>query len=214
MPAIGLYRIQASRTGQFLGFTEPVFGPDITETLDGVTVTYPEFCSMIFKRLIKGKIAKFPVKRFWKEEYAKASNKTSAPNKMWLTKPKFMICKCTESLGYRIAFPEEVSQEPTYEEMEGKTEILDTDKILEFPSVNGVDKLKQALNISPAETQEIITEEAPEEIVDEGLPIMPIGKYKGKSMDEIPENYLQWLSANNKDYKSLAEQELIRRQAN
>lgn len=98
--------------------------------------------------------------------------------------------------------------------MEGKTEMLDTDKILEFPSVNGVDKLKQALNISPAETQEIITEEAPEEIVDEGLPIMPIGKYKGKSMDEIPENYLQWLSANNQDYKPLADQELIRRQAN
>ena len=41
MPGVNLYRIQASRSGQFAGMSEPEFGPDITATIGGQSITYP-----------------------------------------------------------------------------------------------------------------------------------------------------------------------------
>lgn len=40
MPGIGLYRIQAYRSGDYAGANEPEFGPDVTQTLSGVEVTF------------------------------------------------------------------------------------------------------------------------------------------------------------------------------
>ncbi|HBS7904441.1 TPA: recombinase RecT, partial [Klebsiella pneumoniae] len=44
MPGIGLYRIQADRSGSYAGAKEPEFGPDVTLTLTGIEVTVPQWC--------------------------------------------------------------------------------------------------------------------------------------------------------------------------
>ena len=52
MPGIGHYRIQATRSGVYLGKTEPEFGPDVEKTMGGtkkpsVGATGPEATSSI-----------------------------------------------------------------------------------------------------------------------------------------------------------------------
>jgi len=46
MPGIGLYRTQAARSGQYAGVTDPEFGPDVTESVGGVSITFPAWCKV------------------------------------------------------------------------------------------------------------------------------------------------------------------------
>ena len=88
MPGIGLYRIQASRTEQLAGVSEPEYGDNITEKLGSVEVTYPEWCKVTVRRITKtGYIAEFTAKEFWKENYATKSRDDKSPNAMWLKRP-------------------------------------------------------------------------------------------------------------------------------
>lgn len=120
MPGIGLYRIQAARSGEFAGTSEPEFGDDITETLDGVCITYPAWCKVTVKRLMSnGSVAEFTAKEFWKENYATKGKDSKAPNTMWAKRPYAQIAKCAEAQALRKAFPE-VGSQPTADEMEGK----------------------------------------------------------------------------------------------
>lgn len=122
MPGVGLYRIQASRTGQFAGMTEPEFGPDVTANLGGQTVTYPEWARVTVKRvLMSGHIAEFTAREYWTENYAQKGGKerSIAPNAMWTKRPRGQIAKCAAAQALRIAFPE-LGAAPTAEEMEGK----------------------------------------------------------------------------------------------
>lgn len=120
MPGVGLYRIQASRTGVLAGISEPEFGPSITMDLSGVSVTFPEWCRVTVKRLMPGgNIAEFVAKEFWLENYATAGKDTQKPNSMWMRRTFGQIAKCAEAQALRKACPE-VGQQPTAEEMEGK----------------------------------------------------------------------------------------------
>lgn len=120
MPGVGLYRTQAARTGQYAGISDPEFGPEITETLDGSSITYPKFCKVTVKRMLaNGATVEFSATEFWKENYATAGRKTSAPNQMWGRRPFGQIAKCVEAQALRKAFPE-VGSAPTADEMEGK----------------------------------------------------------------------------------------------
>jgi len=120
MPGIGLYRIQAARTGQYAGMSKPEYGPDTTATLDGVQVTFPEWCKIVVRRLLpNGVIAEFAAVERWLENYATSSNKTTAPNAMWKKRPYGQLAKCAEAQALRKAFPE-IGAQPTAEEMEGK----------------------------------------------------------------------------------------------
>lgn len=120
MPGIGLYRIQASRSGEFAGTSEPEFGNDITETLDGIAITYPSWCKVTVKRLMaNGIIAEFTAKEFWKENYATKGKDSKSPNTMWLKRPYAQVAKCAEAQALRKAFPE-IGSQPTADEMEGK----------------------------------------------------------------------------------------------
>ncbi len=141
MPGIGLYRTQAARSGQYAGVSEPEYGEDVTESLSGVSVTYPKWCKVTVKRLMaNGSIAEFTVKEFWKENYAVkgGQEKSIAPNAMWLKRPYGQVSKCAEAQALRKAFPEFGAQ-PTADEMEGKM-----DEYIDHNTGEIISKSKQA----------------------------------------------------------------------
>lgn len=122
MPGVNLYRTQAARSGQFAGMSEPEYGPDITATIGGQQVTYPEWCRVTVKRLIApGVVAEFTAREYWIENYAVkgGKEKSPAPNAMWTKRPRGQIAKCAAAQALRIGFPE-IAGQHTAEEMEGK----------------------------------------------------------------------------------------------
>ena len=120
MPSIGFYRICAERSGKYAGISEPEFGPDVKETLSGVTVTYPKWCKITVYKIIDGTKCSFTAKEFWLENYATKKHDSSAPNAMWKKRSYGQLAKCTEAQALRKAFPELITSQPTFEEMEGK----------------------------------------------------------------------------------------------
>lgn len=122
MPGIGLYRTQAARSGNYAGVSEAEYGPDITEKIGGVDVTYPAWCKVSVKRLLpNGQIAEFSATERWKENYAVkgGADKSIAPNAMWQKRPYAQLAKCAEAQALRKAFPE-FGSAATADEMEGK----------------------------------------------------------------------------------------------
>jgi phage recombination protein Bet len=129
MPGVNLYRTQAARSGGLAGVTEPEFGPDATETLDGETITFPTWCRVTVKRrLATGEIADFTAIERWKENYAQkgGKEKSIAPNAMWKRRPYAQLAKCAQAQALRVAFPE-LAGGYTADEMEGKT--IDGDRV-------------------------------------------------------------------------------------
>lgn len=138
MPGIGLYRINAARTGAYAGCSEPEFGPlksmavtkDVWKdgangrrtksTVDGGTFEYPEWCRITVTRIVEGIAREFSAKEYWIENYATAGNDSDTPNSMWKKRPFGQLAKCTEAQALRKAFPEAVGSQPTADEMEGK----------------------------------------------------------------------------------------------
>lgn len=137
MPGIGLYRTQAARSGQYAGVTDSEFGPDVTESVGGVEITYPQWCRVAVKRALpSGQIVEFAAKEFWKENYAVkgGKEKSIAPNAMWQKRPYGQIAKCAEAQALRKAFPE-FGAAPTADEMEGR-EFETSEKLIpEAPEV-------------------------------------------------------------------------------
>lgn len=122
MPGIGLYRTQAARSGNYAGVSDAEYGPDITEKIGGLDITYPTWCKVSVKRLLpNGQVAEFSATERWKENYAVrgGKDKSIAPNAMWAKRPYAQLAKCAEAQALRKAFPEFGSQ-PTADEMEGK----------------------------------------------------------------------------------------------
>lgn len=121
LPGIGLYRTNAARTGQYAGMTEPIYGPLLTRDLQGVSVTFPEWCQITVKRqLASGQLAEFTAREYWLENYATKNKDTDAPNNMWRRRAFGQLQKCTEAQALRKAFPE-VGDIPTSDEMEGRS---------------------------------------------------------------------------------------------
>jgi phage recombination protein Bet len=126
LPGITSYRIDAARTGEYDGKSEPEFGPDITREFSGVdrngkainkTVTFPAWCKVTVLR--RGK--PFVALEYWQENYATAGRGSEVPNEMWAKRPYGQLAKCAEAQALRMAFPEEIGGQNTAEEMEGKT---------------------------------------------------------------------------------------------
>jgi len=126
MPGIGLYRIQAARSGSYAGVTDAVYGGDITANIGGTNITYPISCTVTVKRrLDSGEIAEFSATERWLENYATKGKDSIAPNAMWSKRPYAQLAKCAEAQALRKAFPE-IGSAPTADEMEGK-QIYDND---------------------------------------------------------------------------------------
>lgn len=122
MPGIGLYRIQAARSGKFAGMTEPEFGPTVTQRIGLVDVSFPEWCKVTAKRQLEsGTIAEFTAVEYWIENYAikGGKDKDQSPNAMWSKRVRGQLAKCAQAQALRMAFPE-IGSQPTAEEMEGK----------------------------------------------------------------------------------------------
>lgn len=140
MPGVNLYRIQASRSGQFAGITEPEFGPDVVTVLGGQAITYPEWCRVTVRRqLANGTIGEFTAREYWVENYAVkgGKEKSIAPNAMWTKRPRGQIAKCASAQALRSAFPE-IAAQYTAEEMEGKELHADDSDVLDQPKNFGL----------------------------------------------------------------------------
>lgn len=123
MPGIGLYRTQASRSGQLAGISEPEFGPMVDGEVGGQRINYPEWAKVTVRRaLASGLVAEFTAIEYWLENYAVkgGKEKSIAPNAMWTKRPRGQLVKCSEAQALRKAFPE-LGSMPTADEMEGKT---------------------------------------------------------------------------------------------
>jgi hypothetical protein len=140
MPGIGLYRIQASRTGELAGIDEPEFGP--MKSAHGIE--YPDYCKVTVYRMIGGQRVQFTACEFWEENYATAGRETQSPNAMWKRRPRGQIAKCAEAQALRKAFPELGSQ-PTADET-----IIDADVIDSQPTFAVAKKAKpEATDVTP-----------------------------------------------------------------
>lgn len=152
MPGIGSYRSDAAKSGQYAGVSVAEFGPDVTENIGGVEITYPQWCRVSVKRqLANGQIAEFAATERWKENYAVkgGKEKSIAPNAMWQKRPYAQLEKCAEAQALRKAFPE-VGSQPTADEMEGKS-LYDGGTVIDNATGEILNKAPAAL---PSYTQE------------------------------------------------------------
>ena len=84
-----------------------------------VTLKFPEWCRVTITRELNGKERAFVgPKVYWLEAYAKWAD-TDVPNEMWANRPVGQLEKCAEAGALRRAFPEEIGNDLTAEEMAG-----------------------------------------------------------------------------------------------
>lgn len=116
MPGIYEYRMTATRTGQYLGHSTPVYG-EIGE-YKGVKV--PLTCAItVYRWNDQAKMrAEFPVELIFAETCA--TKRDGNLNQRWATAPRQMFTKCVEAAALRAAFPDELGGTHTVEEMEGR----------------------------------------------------------------------------------------------
>jgi phage recombination protein Bet len=190
MPGIGLYRTQASRTGECAGITEPEFGDDETKTLGETSITFPKWCKVTVKRLLpNGSIVDFTAKELWIENYASKSAKVSDPNAMWKKRPYAQLAKCAEAQALRKAFPE-LGAAPTADEMEGKT--FDDSMTVDATATTGKEPKPERKTMTLAELnakytkdksngEGVITQFSPKSLIERG--------------EETAQNLIDFLSA-------------------
>lgn len=123
MPGIYEYRTTANRTGEYLGHSKPVYGPEI----EYLGVKAPEYCELtVYRWNAKAQQkCEFPVQVKFAECVATAWDKEARGPKVnarWTKAPQQMLTKCTEAAGLREAFPDELGGEVTAEEMEGQSQ--------------------------------------------------------------------------------------------
>lgn len=122
---IGELRTTAFRTGLYAGADPAAFGPDVTRQFSGetkgghqqISLTYPEWCQITVYRVINGQIRPWPGPRvYWTETYARMG-KSELPNDMWRKRPRGQLEKCAEAAALRRAFPEELGEQYTADEI-------------------------------------------------------------------------------------------------
>lgn len=132
-PGIAELRTTAFRTQNYAGMEAAEFGPIIEHTFKGtakrgtnkgesreITLQFPEWCRITVLRDLNGKERRFVgPKVLWEEAYAKWAD-TEVPNDMWAKRSDGQLEKCAEAAALRRAFPEEIGNELTAEEMAGQ----------------------------------------------------------------------------------------------
>lgn len=174
MPGVNSYRVNAMRSRDYLGISEPEFGPMV----DGgsIGISYPEWCKVTVKRSINGQIAEFTVVEYWIENYATAGKDSTMPNAMWKKRPRGQIAKCAEAQALRKAFPE-IASAPTYEEMEGKL-----DQSEDKPVMKHMGNVEVVTNKAPTEEEVKEAIESLEQCIDKGVEALG-NQWKSLSID-------------------------------
>lgn len=117
-PGIGELRTTAFRTRQYAGRGDTVFGEDVTEKIGSANITYPAWAQVTLYRMVDGERVAFAGPRvYWKETYSTAKRDDPTPNSMWLRRPRGQLDKCAEAAALRAAFPEELGDERTDDEI-------------------------------------------------------------------------------------------------
>jgi phage recombination protein Bet len=116
-PSIGLYRIIAHRTGQYVGKDPIVFGPTIPFKIAGREEQVPEWADCTVYRMVQGNKCAWTERVYFKECFRASKSGDGRWEKAW----RQMMGKCAEAASLRAAFPEEIGSDPTFEEMDGAT---------------------------------------------------------------------------------------------
>lgn len=187
MPGIGLYRIQADRSGNYAGNDEPVFGPEVSsefivENGSAATFSYPEFCSYTVYKLINGNRVAFTAKEYWIENYAQKSKKDQLPNAMWSKRKMAQLAKCAEAQALRKAWPE-IGSQPTFEEMEGKNIERDITPTNSSKKIKGKTETESVLSKSMQSKNEV-----KQEVKEEVKPELEIEDAEYLDMESEPQN--------------------------
>jgi phage recombination protein Bet len=116
MPGIYEYRMTATRTGQYLGHSAPLYGPIVE--FQGRQV--PESCAItVYRWNDQAKVrAEYPVELLFSETCA--TKRDGSLNRRWSTAPRQMLTKCTEAAALREAFPDELGGTHIDDEMIGR----------------------------------------------------------------------------------------------
>lgn len=219
-PSISELRTTASRTKQYAGCDEAVFGPTIKKTFTGkvyrnrqeveisVELEFPEWCRMtVYKLVGNTRCAFVGPKVKWIETYA-TQGKSDVPNQMWQERPEGQHEKCAEAAALRRAFPEELGSEYAAEEMEGR-------RIVDIPTgdpnqpaaaviVSASDRdaapprrgAQQEAEVEEGQFTEVGSEDPKQE--DEKPPIKPPHTISatGMSFEQFAKAYMDTLKAN------------------
>ena len=190
LPGIASYRIDAARTGTYAGINEPEFGPEITKQLGNTKFTFPEYCKITVKKLLNGQVIEFSAIEYWIENYATQSKDKSEPNAMWSKRPRGQLAKCAEAQALRKAFPEAVSDIPTFEEMEGKTlEEAEYERIKNNITEKGIVGTKQSLQLveKPPSFEDVKAQMEKAKTVDELIYAADLARTLGLPPDQYTE---------------------------
>lgn len=130
-PGINELQVTAARTGQWAGMDEPRWGPLIKRTFKGlvgrnehqraveIAMEYPEWCAVTVYRTLGGTKHAFTEPVYWIEAYSR-QGRTEVPNDIWQKRPRGQVHKVAKAASLRAAFPEEMGNDYTSDEMEGK----------------------------------------------------------------------------------------------
>lgn len=171
------FRLTAERSQAYAGSDEPTFKQTDTK--------YPDTATVTVYKMVQGQRCPFTATARWIEFYP-GEDKDGF---MWRKMPFVMLSKCAESQALRKAFPAELSNIYSHEEMQQSS----NDKTLVQTKANQVNALLDTgPDLEIEATQEIeepdfVTEAAAEQpeptLADY---IIPIGqKYKGKKLSEV-----------------------------
>lgn len=129
-PGIGELRTTAFRTREYAGRGDTQFGPDITQMVGKIEITYPEWAQVKLFRLIQGNRVEFWGPRvYWIETYAVTSRDDDSPNTMWRDRPRGQLEKCAEAAALRAAFPEELGGDLCSDEVGNRGKVLDVSAV-------------------------------------------------------------------------------------
>lgn len=183
MPGVYELRTTAQRTGEYLGHSQPVYGPQV----QCFQVTAPEFCSMTFYRWHRssGMRVEFPVTVFFSEVVGTKKNKDTKKleaNSRWERAPIQMLTKCCESAGLREAFPTEIGGEHSEEEMAGQRAIEDAPAWTPLREPQRLSAQPQSTVVVEEEKEPATGEAVPPEALElTGEPEPPAGRLLNKS---------------------------------
>ena len=173
------FRLAAQRTSQYAGSDEAVF-----EEKDSVPVK----ATVTVYRMINGHRCPFTASARWSEY------KPSAGDHMWKKMPFTMLAKCAEALALRKAFPAELSDLYSNEEME---------------QANAIQSKAESLNANRNSIVEVETESKP----DLGEYVCRVGKkYVNKKLKDIPlqelKDFCSWIQDLNSPSDALLDFEM------